>query len=133
MIQETFSATAYGLIKTANFLGISYNEANILVYFVVIPMTWAWMIDRSYRTHLSKCLYASAVAAVLLACSDWSMLCDALFMVCVKFLYLFKPIGISYVQSSVIFCVIVPVVIHLCLLRFIQKKRQRKETSLEET
>jgi hypothetical protein len=122
MIQETFSAVAYGLIKTANFLGISYNEANILVYFVIVPMVWAWMVDRAYRTHVLKASYATVVLATVLIGGNVSELCDTIFMVCVYFLCLFEPIGISYVQSSVIFCVIVPVVIHLCLMRFIKKK-----------
>ena len=133
MIQETFSAVAYGLIKTANFLGISYNEANILVYFVIVPMVWAWMVDRAYRTHVLKASYATVVLATVLVSGNVSELCDTLFMACVYFLYLFKPIGIGYVASSVIFCVILPVIFHVWLVRLIQKKRQRKETSQEET
>ena len=133
MIKETFSAVAYGLIKMANFLGISYNEANILVYFVVIPMIWAWMIDKAYRTHVVKASYAILVMTMVLISGDVSKLCDTLFMVCVYFLYLFKPIGIGYMTSSVIFCVVLPVIFHIWLMRFTQKKRQRKETSQEET
>lgn len=133
MIKETFSAVAYGLIKMANFLGISYNEANILVYFVIIPMVWAWMIDKAYRTNVVKIGYAILIIAMVLISGDVSKLCDTLFMVCVYFLYLFKPIGIGYMASSVIFCVILPVIFHIWLVRFTQKKRQRKETSQEET
>ena len=117
----------------ANFLGISYNEANILVYFVLIPMVWAWMIDRTHRSHAVKISYAMLVMAVVLIGGNVSELCDTMFMVCVYFLCLFEPIGIGYMTSSVIFCVILPVIFHIWLVRFTQKKRQRKETSQEET
>jgi len=133
MIKETFSAIAYSLIKMANFLGISYNEANILVYFVIIPMVWAHMIDRTHKSHIVKIAYAILVMTMVLISGDVSKLCDTLFMVCVYFLYLFEPIGIGYMASSVIFCVILPVIFHIWLVRFTQKKRQRKETSQEET
>ena len=101
----------------ANFLNISYNEANILVYFVLIPMVWAWMIDRTHRSHAVKISYAMLVMAVVLIGGNVSELCDTMFMVCVYFLCLFEPWGIDYYEASVIFCVIVPVIIHVLLMK----------------
>ena len=116
MIQQTFTAVSNALRNMAAFLGVSYNEANIITYFVIIPFIWAYMIDRAYKFHYVKLGYASLCLSILVVVDDYSNFCDLFFWVCAMFLSLFYPIGIDYVMASVIFCVIVPVIVHMLLM-----------------
>jgi hypothetical protein len=132
MMQTTFELVASALYNGARFLGITYNELNIIVYILFIPMVWAYMIDKAYKFHRFKMAYLFMVL-IFFAGGTFENNCDAVFLLCQIFLCLFYPIGIDYTVASVIFCVIVPVIFHIWLVWFIQKKRQRKETSQEET
>ena len=45
-----FAAVAAALYGMAHVLGITYNTANIVVYYLAIPLSWALMLDRiGYR------------------------------------------------------------------------------------
>jgi hypothetical protein len=133
MIEYIFEIVARGLQGIANMANISYYQANIIVYFVVIPLIWSYMIDRAYRFHYVKLVYIAMFLFMFFLVDDHGGFCDLLFYGCVLFLRLFEPWGVDYYTSSVIFCVILPVIFHIWLVRFTQKKRQRKETSQEET
>ena len=45
MIRRIFNRVAFGLYDSAQLLGITYNEINFLVYYLLIPLTWTIMID----------------------------------------------------------------------------------------
>ena len=45
MIQRIFTRVAMALYVGAAKLGITYNEINILVYYLLIPLTWTIMLD----------------------------------------------------------------------------------------
>ena len=117
MTEYTFQIVAGALSNMARIAHISYNEANIVVYFVVIPFIWAHMIDRAYKFHYIKLGYAALCAGVFIGCENYSAFCDHLFSICSRFLCLFYPVGIDYVTASVIFCVMVPVAMHFALLK----------------
>ena len=70
----------------AKLTGSTYNEVNIIVYYLLIPLSWTVMID--YLT---------------------------------KFLLWFKRIGWNYVVSSVIICVIIPILVYVELIYAIIK------------
>ena len=45
MIRRIFNRVAFALYDSAQLLGITYNEINILVYYLLIPLTWTIMVD----------------------------------------------------------------------------------------
>ena len=45
MIQTIFNAVAISLLKIAKKLNITYNQINIIVYYLLIPLSWTILID----------------------------------------------------------------------------------------
>ena len=45
LITSIFRKVADTLIYGASAMGITYNEINILVYYLLIPLTWTVMFD----------------------------------------------------------------------------------------
>ena len=126
MIRSIFELVANALYSGARILGITYNELNIIVYIILIPMVWAYMIDKAYRFHRFKIAYLVIVLPFFIG-GTFENNCDAMFMLCQIFLCLFYPIGINYTAASVIFCVIAPILIHIGLVKILKRVRQKKE------
>jgi len=126
MIRTIFELVANVLYNGARMLGITYNELNIIVYIILIPLVWAYMIDKTYRFHRFKIAYLVIVLPFFIG-GTFENNCDAMFMLCQLFLCLFYPIGINYTEASVIFCVIAPILIHIGLINFLKRIRQKKE------
>ena len=53
-VQRIFDVTARILLWVADKIGLTYNEVNILVYYLLIPLSWTVMFDfwlkRPYTT-----------------------------------------------------------------------------------
>ena len=45
MITTIFNQTALVLVKAAQKLNLTYNEVNIIVYYMIVPLTWCIMLD----------------------------------------------------------------------------------------
>jgi hypothetical protein len=123
MIDATFQAVAKGLYYAGTLINLSYNEMNILVYFVIIPLIWAYIIDKMFRFHYAKLSLMLVIFFCWVTINNLSAFCDDLFYACVIFLNLFRPIGINYVAASVLFCVVLPIVFHMFLWRSLKRKR----------
>jgi len=123
MIDATFQAVAKGLYYSGTLINLSYNEMNIVVYFVIIPLIWAYMIDKMFRFHYVKLSLMLVILFCWLTTNNLNAFCDNLFYTCVIFLYLFRTIGIDYVAASVLFCVVLPIAFHMFLWRAIKRKR----------
>lgn len=98
----------------AKLTGATYNEVNIIIYFMLIPLSWASMIDYITRLPLLSPMYL--IAWIVFFWKDQMTFrdrCDWAFDKSVEFLLWFKRIGWNYVVSSVIICVVVPVLIYI--------------------
>ena len=120
MIRSIFELVANALYSGARILGITYNELNIIVYIILIPLVWAYMIDKAYKFHRIKLAYLFFLLLILDIGGTFESNCDSLFIICQRFLCLFYPIGINYTAASVIFCVIAPILIHLSLIKILK-------------
>ena len=96
----------------AKLTGSTYNEVNIIVYYLLIPLSWTVMIDYLTKLPFLSPMFVLAWIVFLLKDpmkfrdrSDWA------FMKSVDFLLWFKKIGWNYVVSSVIICVVIPVLV----------------------
>ena len=109
-----FGATAASLKIIAKCLHLTYNEINIIVYYLVIPLTWCMMIDRQLPilTTLWIALWTYIIITKRKFFSKW---CDTVFQLSVEFLLKFQRIGWDYWTASVIICVVVPILIYMIL------------------
>ena len=101
----------------AKLTGSTYNEVNIIVYYLLIPLSWTVMIDYLTKLPFLSPMFVLAWIVFLLKDpmkfrdrSDWA------FMKSVDFLLWFKKIGWNYVVSSVIICVVIPVLVYIELI-----------------
>lgn len=101
----------------AKVTGLTYNEVNIIVYYLLIPLSWAVMIDFITMLPLLSPMYIMWWIVFLWKDpmkfrdrSDW------IFDKSVNFLLWFKKIDWNYVVSSVIICVVVPALIYAELI-----------------
>lgn len=106
----------------AKLTGSTYNEVNIIVYYLVIPLSWTVMID--YITKLPFLTPMFILAWIIFLWKDTMKFrdrCDWAFQKSVDFLLWFKRIGWNYIVSSVIICVVVPIIIYIELIYAIMK------------
>ena len=116
MIQRLFTRVAVALYNGAMRIGITYNEINILVYYLLIPLTWTIMVDcligMPLTTMALLCVWGGICIGTWGRFSEW---CDWAFMRSVDFLNYFNHWGGNYVLNSVVICVVVPVLIYVVL------------------
>ncbi len=101
----------------AKITGSTYNEVNIVIYYLLTPLSWAIMAD--YITKMPFLTPIYLLAWILFLWKDpmkFRDRCDWAFDKSVDFLLWFKKIGWNYVVSSVIICVVVPVLVYIELV-----------------
>ena len=101
----------------AKLTGLTYNQVNIIVYYLLIPLSWTIMID--YITSLPFLTPMYLIAWIIFLWKDpmkFKDRCDWAFDKSVEFLLYFKKIGWNYIVSSVIICVAVPMLIYVELI-----------------
>ena len=116
MIQRIFTRVAMALYNGAMKLGITYNEINILVYYLVIPLTWTIMVDLLIGMPLTTmallCVWAGIRIGTWGCFTEW---CDWAFMRSVDLLNYFNRWGGNYHLNSVVICVAIPILIYMGL------------------
>ena len=108
----------------AKITGMTYNEVNIIVYYLLIPLSWAVMVD--YITMMPFLTPMYIISWIVFLWKDpmkFRDRCDWAFEKSVVFLLWFKKIGWNYIVSSVIICVVVPALIYVELIYGIIKMR----------
>lgn len=117
MIQRIFNMVTQSLISIGRVCGLTYNEVNILVYYLIIPLSWSIMFDcwlgLPVATFALTCIWIGIFIATRHIFRKW---CDLLFQDSVDFLNWFNRWGGNYVLNSVIICVVVPLLIYVGLL-----------------
>lgn len=117
LVSTIFRKVADALYKSASAIGISYNEINIIVYYLLIPLTWTIMLDFYIGTPITT--YALIFIWFGIKIGTWSRFkewCDWIFIRSVAFLNFFNRWGGNYVFNSVIICVLVPILIYVGLV-----------------
>ena len=106
----------------AKMTGATYNEVNIIVYYLLIPLSWTAMVD--YITMMPFLTPMYIIAWIIFLWKDQMKFhdrCDWAFDKSVEFLLWFKKISWNYVVSSVMICVVIPVLIYIELIWAILK------------
>ncbi|WP_298516337.1 hypothetical protein [uncultured Kordia sp.] len=112
-----FDYTYKILIAISEATGFTYKEINIIVWFIIIPLSWMLLLDKIYQRRLFTLLFSLLVAVTLFCIPNFTDFCDGLFQKSVDFLNLFNGVRSNYVASSVIICVLIPIVIYVILIR----------------
>jgi hypothetical protein len=124
-------------MAVASITGFTYNEINIIAYYIVLPFIYVFLIDRILRKHILKIAYAVGWIVVLLCIHSFREFSDQLFKGSVYFLQSFGAIGLDYVAASVVICVILPGVALVVLLYLaypaLRPKFMSKQSSSSET
>lgn len=101
----------------AKITGTTYNEVNIIVYYLVIPLSWTIMLDYITRMPFLTPLFLLAwIVFIWKDKMDFRARCDLAFKKSVDFLLWFQKIGWNYIVSSVIICVVVPILVYIELI-----------------
>ena len=112
-----FAIVAGAELLIAKLSGNTYNDVNIIVYYLVIPLSWMVMVD--YITKMPFLTPMFILAWVIFLWKDkmkFRNRCDLAFDKSVDFLLWFKKIGWNYIVSSVIICVVVPILVYIELI-----------------
>ncbi|MDE6552407.1 MAG: hypothetical protein K2K98_05535 [Muribaculaceae bacterium] len=117
MVNWIFSKVAYGLLWTGKKTGLTYNEVNIIVYYLLIPLSWTIMLDCWLGIPVTTCALLCIWLGLFIATRHtFSLWCDRAFEDSVSFLNRFNRLGSNYVLSSVIICVAIPIAIYVLLI-----------------
>ncbi|MCD8394878.1 MAG: hypothetical protein LUC85_08620 [Bacteroidales bacterium] len=113
-----FAAVAALLYGMAQLFHITYFTANILVYYVLIPLSWAFMIDRVIGWNVPWLTIAFTVCWILvfiLTAQHLQEWCATVFKKSVDFLLWFKRWKWNYYEASVYICVWLPLLVYVAL------------------
>ncbi len=117
MIKQTFAVVANSLLFIGKKTGLTYNEVNILVYYLLIPLSWTVMFDCWLGLPITSaalmCVWIRIFIATIHTFREW---CDQAFQDSVNFLNWFNRWGGNYVLNSVIICVLLPLFIYGILI-----------------
>lgn len=101
----------------ARMTGTTYNEVNIIVYYLIIPLSWTLMLDYIIAVPvLTPLLILAWIIFVWKDKMTFRSRCDWAFDKSVDFLLWFQKIGWNYIVSSVIICVVVPILVYIALI-----------------
>ncbi len=117
LVLPVFAVVAGAEYLIARLTGSTYNEVNIVVYYLLMPLSWTLMID--YITRLPLLSPMFILGWIIFLWKDemrFRRRCDWAFMKSVDFLLWFKRIGWNYYVSSVIICVVIPVLVYVELI-----------------
>lgn len=117
MIKQTFNVVANALLFIGRKTGLTYNEVNILVYYLLIPLSWTVMFDYWLGLPIASAVLLFVWLGIFIATrhifKEW---CDCVFQDSVNFLNYFNRWGGNYVLNSIIICVLLPLIIYGLLI-----------------
>ena len=102
----------YNFLKwLSSITGLTYREVNIVVYFIIIPSFFFYLISRIFRNKYPILIFLALNFIALLIIPDFKKFSNHLFDKSVDFLEWFEIIGLNYIEASVVICVVIPVII----------------------
>ena len=117
IISGIFYVVMIVLRRLAACFGITYNAINIIVYYMLIPLSWTIMLDIYIQyplfTYTLVVVWIGIMIGIrgkFITWSDWA------YNKSVDFLNYFNRWGGNYVLNSVVICVVVPIAIYVTLM-----------------
>ena len=113
-----FYVVARALNWVASVTGFTYDEINILAYYIILPFLYVALIDRIIHKHVLKIGYVVMWIGILCLVGNFAAFADVMFKKSVDFLLLFSAVGLDYVSASVVICVLLPGAAFVVLVLF---------------
>lgn len=101
--------------KLSDLLNITYKEANIIIYCMFIPFTWAFMLDIIMHTYLFTTTFIVGLIYLIYRYLKFKFFAIKFYNRLALFLLNFERVGISYKLASIIFCLLAPGLIYTIL------------------
>lgn len=111
-----FYIVAWQLVILGELTGLTYNEMNIVAYYIIIPYSYLVLIDKIFEFHYLKILFVVFLAITIPFLGNLHLFCDKLFEKSVEFLESFEKINLDYTTASVFICVFGVLIIYWALL-----------------
>ncbi|MCG8250927.1 hypothetical protein [Tenacibaculum finnmarkense] len=125
LFHQIFMIIMGGLYGIAYLFGTTYNVINILVYYVLIPSSWIFLISKKTTNKLNFISVGLLLGFILLP--DIRKNCNYFFQKSVDFLNWTADIFHSnYIDMSVYICVIVVGIIYIILIPLTLSKKNTK-------
>jgi len=121
MNHKIFKIVANFLFFVSNKTKLTYNEINIILYYLIIPFSWLFLLDVIFNFHYLKIAFAIFIFGFFVGCRNFKNYSDWLFDKSVSFLNYFNRFGSNYIISSVWICVSLPIVVYAILIFLILK------------
>lgn len=136
MMQSIFTVVYRILVTLSELTGLSYNEINVVVFFVIVPLLFLLLLDKIYDRHVFGVTFIVVIIFFCILIQDLRLFADSIFEKSVILLLGFEAIGLDYVSSSVIVCVFLPMLLFgvLFTLAYLESMKKigglsRKETN----
>jgi hypothetical protein len=122
-----FDMVAGGLNFISGKTGFTYEEINIIVYYIIIPFTYVLLIDKYFKKHYLKIGFIILLVIFLISIKSFKEFSELLFEKSANFLNSFNFLGLDYYYASVVICVFVVILVYIILTALlIIKKRKEK-------
>jgi hypothetical protein len=115
-MNKIFKLTMDYLTSLSKMLGISYVDINVIIWFYIIPLTWAIMGDVIINHLFFIGIYGFYVIISIILYVTRGSYSYWLFYKAVQFLDYFNKFKINYIVASVIFCVLIPAMVYTILI-----------------
>ncbi|MCV6631708.1 MAG: hypothetical protein OIF50_17820 [Flavobacteriaceae bacterium] len=116
-----FNAVYHILKKISQWSGFTYHEVNIILYYILLPLFYMYLIARIRKQNWWLYGYLIWIVFLLLVIPDFEIFSSWLFQKSEAFLRAFSAIGWDYTLTSVLICVCFPFGLLLWLWFFIKK------------
>jgi len=115
------SITFYVVYQTLEWLalvtGLSYQEINIIVFYILVPSVFFALIDKILHKPIFLAAFSILLLIIFTQIRDFSLFSEQLFGWSVRFLLGFSYIGVGYDKASVLVCVLAPILLLIILFR----------------
>ena len=126
---QIFMIVMGGLMGIAVLFGTTYNVVNIVVYFILIPASWLYLISRKTSPWINAVSILALITFFIMPNSRGN--CNYLFNKSVDFLnWSAKIFGSNYIDMSVYICVVAVTLVYVILIPLTLSKSFSKKAAI---
>jgi len=124
LFHQLFLVVMAGLYGLAHLFDTTYEIINIIVYFVIIPASWVYLVSRKTSKWINLISAAAIVWFISLPIEET---CNYTFQKSVDFVnWTAEVFGSNYIDMCVYLCIAFPVLVYLILIPITLPKRIKK-------
>jgi hypothetical protein len=116
-MKKLFNLVYELLMFLADLTGFSYKEVNIIIWYIIIPLSWAVLLDKIVKKQYFKLSLLLVIITTFIIIDSFSEFSEMLFNTSADFLRSFNALGSNYTNSSVIICILIPIIIYYFLIK----------------